>query len=93
MEPPMGFLYSIGGKCGPRCAWGWKMLAYAVHTVFNKSQQTAGEEYCTAGEAGGLLQETVIKLQETTVPLEMKNGENKERPTRLHKGPCKDLRL
>lgn len=68
----------------------WRMLCTLYLT---KSQQTAGEEYCTDREAGGLLQETVIKLQETTVPLEMKNGENKERPTRLHKGPCKDLRL
>lgn len=70
----------MDGRCTPR-------------TVLNKSQQTAGDERCTGGEAGGLLQEAVIKLQEMAAPLETKSGENEERPTRLHVGPRKDLRL
>lgn len=72
-----------------------KRLVRAVHTVFNKSPRRRRNtvQPPARGEAGGLLQETIIKLQETPAPLKMKNGENKKRPMWLHKGLCKDLRL
>lgn len=87
---------------------GSKRLVCAVHTVFNKSLQRGRRrrrrekrrrrrrntvQPPVRGEAGGLLQETIIKLQETPAPLKMKNRENKKRPMWLHKGLCKDLRL
>lgn len=81
-------------------------MVCAVHTVFNKSLQRRRRrrrekrrrrrntvQPPAQGEAGGLLQETIIKLQETPAPLKMKNRENKKRPMWLHKGLCKDLRL
>lgn len=69
-------------------------MVCAVHTVFNKSLQrrrrrTTREKRRkrrntvqppVQGEAGGLLQETIIKLQKTPAPLKMKNRENKKRP-------------
>lgn len=84
------FYISTGEKSGRS-----KRLVRAVHTVFNKSLQRRRNSVQppARGEARGLLQETIIKLQETPAPLKMKNGENKKRPMWLHKGLCKDLRL